>query len=98
VSIISHTTSIDTEPYKQVSDNVKIHYIQIPNINYYDVLIEDNNLKNFQKMYVLNEIKSVLISLHPLDIDIFEFYFAGKTISYPWSIIKDNFIYDLLHK
>jgi hypothetical protein len=97
VSIITHTNDISAEEHKQVHDNIKIHYIQIPNQKYYDVFVNDNTLENFQKMYFLNEIKKIIILQHPLEIDIFEFYFAGKTISYPWSIIKDNFIYDLLH-
>lgn len=97
ISIVSHTTSITSESYKEISSNCKIHYIQIPNKKYYDVLIDDNSLVKFQKMYFLNEIKKVLFSLYPLEVDIFDFYFAGKIISYPWSEIKDNFIYDLLH-
>lgn len=97
ISIVTHTTSITSESYKEVSDNIKIHYIQIPNKKYYDVLIEDNTLQNFQKMYFINEIKKILFLQHPLDIDIFEFYVAGKLKSYTWSQIKDNFIYDLLY-
>lgn len=97
ISIVTHTTSITSESYKEVSDNIKIHYIQIPNKKYYEVLIEDNTLQNFQKMYFINEIKKILFSQHPLDIDIFEFYVAGKLKSYTWSEIKENFIYDLLH-
>lgn len=97
ISIVTHTTSISSESYKEVSDNIKIHYIQIPNKKYYDVLIEDNTLQNFQKMYFINEIKKILFLHHPLDIDIFEFYVAGKLKSYTWSQIKDNFIYDLLY-
>ena len=97
VSIVSHTTSITSETYKEISSNCKIHYIQIPNKKYYDVLIDNNSLENFQKMYFLNEIKKILFLLYPLDIDIFEFYFAGKTITHSWSEIKDKFIYDLLH-
>lgn len=97
VSIITHTNDISVEEHKQVHDNIEIHYIQIPNKKYYDVFVNDNTLENFQKMYFLNEIKKIIILQHPLEIDIFEFYFAGKPISYPWSIIKDNFIYDLLH-
>lgn len=97
ISIVSHTTSITSESYKEISNNCKIHYIQIPNKKYYDVLIDDNSLVKFQKMYFLNEIKKVLFSLYPLEVDIFDFYFAGKIISYPWSEVRDNFIYDLLH-
>lgn len=97
VSIVSHTTSITSEPHKEISSNCKIYYIQIPNKKYYDVLIDNNSLENFQKMYFLNEIKKILFSFYPLDIDIFEFYFAGKIKSHSWSEIKDNFIYDLLH-
>lgn len=97
ISIVTYTTSITSELYKEVSDNIKIHYIQIPNKKYYEVLIEDNTLQNFQKMYFINEIKKILFSQHPLDIDIFEFYVAGKLKSYTWSEIKENFIYDLLH-
>lgn len=97
VSIISHTNSISCEEYKDVSENIKIHYIQIPNKKYYDVLVEENTLANFQKMYFLNEIKKILLSVHPLDMDIFEIYFSGKSKIFSWSQIKDNFIYDLLH-
>lgn len=97
MSIITHTNDLSTSKDIVVSDNIKIHYIQIPSQKYYDVFVEDNTLENFQKMYFLNEIKKILISKHPLDIDIFEFYFAGKYKSYTWGEIKDNFIYDLLH-
>jgi hypothetical protein len=96
LSIISRAKNIATESHKEVLENIKIHYIQVPNEQYYDILIEDNNLKNFQKMYFLNEIKKVLFSQHPLDIDIFEFHLAGNVTSYSWSEIKKNFVYDLL--
>jgi len=97
VSIITHTNNLSTSKDIVVSDNIKIYYIQIPSQKYYDVFVEDNTLENFQKMYFLNEIKKILISHYPLDIDIFEFYFAGKHKSYTWNEIKDNFIYDLLY-
>jgi hypothetical protein len=97
ISIVTHTNIVSTEKYKQVHDNIKIHYIQIPNEIYYDVFLNNNTLEDFQKIYFLNEIKKIITLQFPLDIDIFEFYFSGKKISYPWSIIKDRFIYDLLH-
>lgn len=84
---ISVTSELDTELY----------YISVPTQKYYDVLIDNNTLENFQKMYVLNEIKKILTSKYPIDIDIFEFHYQEKIISSSWSEIKNQFIYDLLH-
>lgn len=96
VSIITHTTNLSTKEYRDITDNIKIHYILIPTQKYYDVFVNENTLENFQKMYFLNEIKKILILHYPLDIDIFEFYVGGRLLSYTWSQIKNEFIYDLL--
>lgn len=96
VSIITHTTNLSTKEYRDITDNIKIHYIPIPTQKYYDVFVNENTLENFQKMYFLNEIKKILILHYPLDIDIFEFYVGGRLLSYTWSQIKNEFIYDLL--
>lgn len=97
ISIITHTNNIAKKEVVHVSDNTKIFNIQIPNKKYYDVLIDDNTLENFQKMYFFNETKKVLFSQYPLDIDIFNFYVGGKLKSYTWSQIENEFIYDILH-
>ena len=55
VSVISWSKNLSTNNFATVSDKIKIHYIQIPNQKYYDILIEDNTLENFKKMYFFND-------------------------------------------
>ena len=68
--------------------------IPLPPSKYYDVLIEDNSLENFQKMYGVNEIKKIIYSYYPLNQDLFKFVNNGKFIEYSWSELKNEFIYD----
>jgi hypothetical protein len=68
--------------------------ILIPSSQYYDILVEENTLENFQKMYGANEIKKILKSFYPLTQDSFEFINGEKSVKYPWSELKDEFIYD----
>lgn len=68
--------------------------ITIPSTQYYDVLINENNVKNFQKMYGINELKKILISFYPLNKDLFEFHHKGDTLLMSWQELKDEFIYD----
>lgn len=90
------------EGYKTISItselNSELYYILIPNQKYYDVLIDNNTLENFRKMYFLNEIKKQLTLKFPIDIDIFEFHYEKRIISLSWSDMKNHFIYDLLHE
>jgi len=96
VSIVTPTDKVSSKYSNVVSDKITLYYIVKPVEPYYDVLIEDNTLENFQKMYFLNEIKKILFSLNPLDFDIFEFKVGGKLLSFVWSDIKDKFIYDII--
>jgi hypothetical protein len=68
--------------------------VAVPSTQYYDVLINENNIKNFQKMYGINELKKILISFYPLNKDLFEFHHKGNTLLMPWQELKDEFIYD----
>ena len=68
--------------------------ILLPTSKYYDVLIEDNTLENFQKMYGVNEIKKIITSFYPLNQDLFRFVNDGKFIEYSWAELKNEFIYD----
>jgi hypothetical protein len=68
--------------------------ILLPTSKYYDILIEENTLENFQKMYGVNEIKKILISFCPLNQDLFKFFNDGKFIEYSWAELKNEFIYD----
>jgi beta-1,4-mannosyl-glycoprotein beta-1,4-N-acetylglucosaminyltransferase len=68
--------------------------ILLPTSKYYDILIEENTLENFQKMYGVNEIKKILSSFHPLNQDLFKFVNDGKFIEYLWIELKNEFIYD----
>jgi beta-1,4-mannosyl-glycoprotein beta-1,4-N-acetylglucosaminyltransferase len=68
--------------------------ILLPTSKYYDILIEENTLENFQKMYGVNEIKKILISFCPLNQDLFKFVNDGKFIEYLWAELKNEFIYD----
>jgi len=61
---------------------------------YYDILIEENTLENFQKMYCVNEIKKIINSFNPLIRDLFKFVNDGKFIEYSWAELKNEFIYD----
>lgn len=97
ITIIKPSDDISKPSVGPSSENIENHLIHIPNKKYYDVFVEENTLKNFQKMYFFNESKKILYTKLPLDIDIFTFIYNGKEISYSWSEIKDRFIYDLLN-
>jgi beta-1,4-mannosyl-glycoprotein beta-1,4-N-acetylglucosaminyltransferase len=68
--------------------------VLLPTSKYYDILIEDNSLENFQKMYGVNEIKKIIHSFYPLNHDLFKFVNDGKFVEYSWRELKDEFIYD----
>lgn len=68
--------------------------ITIPSTQYYDILIDENNIQNFQKMYGINELKKILVSFYPLYKDLFEFNHKGRTLLISWGELKDEFIYD----
>lgn len=97
VIVIKPTETIWTKDSEIVDDTTKIFYIRVPKTQYYEILIDENNLKNFQKMFLFNEIKKKLNSYCPLDIDEFHFYIGGKPTIKTWSEIKDSFIYDLIY-
>jgi hypothetical protein len=98
ISIIKSSNNISSKNLTKVSDKVITHFIVLPKEKYYDILIKENNLENFQEMYFFNEIKKILVLQFPLDIDIFVFNYNGISLTYSWSEIKNNFIYDLLNK
>lgn len=81
---INIITEKNTYPFK----------ITIPSTQYYDILIDENNIWTFQKMYGVNEIKKILISFYPLSKDLFEFCHNDKNLSISWQDLKDNFVYD----
>ena len=68
--------------------------ILLPSSQYYDIVIDENTLENFQKMYGANEIKKILKSFYPLNQDSFEFINDKKSVEYSWSELKDEFVYD----
>jgi hypothetical protein len=68
--------------------------ILLPTSKYYDVLIEDNTLEDFQMMYGVNELKKIISSFYPLNQDLFRFVNDGKFIEYSWAELKNEFIYD----
>ena len=68
--------------------------ILLPSSQYYDILIEENTLENFQKMYGVNEIKKIISSFYPSSQDLFKFVNDGKFIEYSWAELKNEFIYD----
>ena len=81
--------------------NLNVHFekdnqfdILLPTSKYYDILIEENTLENFQKMYGVNEIKKIISSFYPLNQDLFRFVNDGKFIEYSWAELKNEFIYD----
>jgi beta-1,4-mannosyl-glycoprotein beta-1,4-N-acetylglucosaminyltransferase len=81
--------------------SLNVHYeennqfdILLPTSKYYDVLVEDNTLENFQKMYGVNEIKKIISSYSPSSRDVFKFVNDGKFIEYSWAELKNEFIYD----
>jgi beta-1,4-mannosyl-glycoprotein beta-1,4-N-acetylglucosaminyltransferase len=81
--------------------SLNVHYeednyfnILLPTSKYYDVLIEENTIENFQKMYGVNEIKKIINSFYPSKQDLFKFVNDGKFIEYSWAELKNEFIYD----
>lgn len=99
ISYINFTDKILLEYEVRLSEKSIVHYILKPSQQYYDILIEDNNLNNFQKMYCINEIKEVINHLLLLSQDLVSFT-NGKTnsspITYSWGELKNHFIYDLI--
>ena len=79
-----------------VDNKTTVYYVSVPNKQYYDILIDENNLDNFKKMYFFNEIKKILLQKNPLDIDEFHLYVGGKSIIKKWEEIEKEFIYDLI--
>jgi len=83
----------------KLSDRITQYNILIPNSKYYDILIEENTLENFQKMFGINEIKKIISVNHPLNKDLFLFFNGerpGNLLGIPWSDLKDGFLYDKL--
>lgn len=81
----------------KLSDKITQYNILIPNSKYYDILIEENTLENFQKMFGINEIKKILSLDHPLNKDLFFFFNGenpGNLLGVSWKDLKDGFIYD----
>jgi hypothetical protein len=68
--------------------------ILIPSSQYYDIVVEENTLENFQKMYGANEIKKILKSFYPLNQDSFEFINGENSVECSWLELKDEFMYD----
>lgn len=93
ISIVKKSYDLTDKPIKS---EINTYPIFIPNEKYYDVLIDENSLENFQKMFFLNEIKKILYEKHPIDIDIFVFHYDDKKTSLTWSEIENEFLYDLL--
>ena len=85
-------------PFKSViSEEKNVYNILSPNTKYYDVLIEDNTIENFQKMYGINELKPILWAKYPLSYDLFIFCNEekpGNLLAITWKNLKDGFIYD----
>lgn len=97
VSIILPTDKVLSKGSIVSNEKTNVNYIVIPKKQYYDILIDENNLQNFQKMFFFNESKKVLKLKNPLEIDEFHFYLNGEFKVFCWKEIRDNFIYDLLH-
>jgi hypothetical protein len=99
ISYINFTDKILLEYEVPLSEKSTIHYILKPSQQYYDILIENNNLNNFQKMYTINEIKEAINYLLLLNQDLVSFS-NGKAdsplITYSWGELKNHFIYDLI--
>jgi beta-1,4-mannosyl-glycoprotein beta-1,4-N-acetylglucosaminyltransferase len=79
----------------KLSNRITQYNILIPNSKYYDILIEENTLENFQKMFGINEIKKIISSDHPLNKDLFLFFNGenpGNLLGIPWSDLKDGFV------
>jgi len=98
IFVITSTNDISSEIYTKISKKIQNYAIVLPRKKFYDIIIKENNLENFSEMYFLNEIKKILVSQFPLEIDIFVFNYNGISLTYSWSEIKNNFIYDLIIK
>jgi beta-1,4-mannosyl-glycoprotein beta-1,4-N-acetylglucosaminyltransferase len=80
-----------------LSDKITQYNILTPNSKYYDILIEENTFKNFQKMFGVNEISKIISVGFPLSKDLFTFFNnenPNKLITIPWSELREGFIYD----
>lgn len=88
------------EPFNvKISERITQYNILLPQSKYYDVLIEDNTLKNFQKMFGINEIKKILSSDLPISKDLFIFCNGenpSNLLEIPWYGLREGFVYDKL--
>lgn len=96
IIVVLPTENIWSDDLIEVDDNIKVHYVIVPNKPFYNVLIDENNILNFQKMFFYNEIKKILYHYNPQSIDEFHFYVGGKIIIESWEHIEKSFIYDLI--
>jgi hypothetical protein len=57
------------------------------------------DLKTFQKIFCINDVKKIVRELLPIDQDLILFSNGENptnTVIYPWREVKNNFIYDLV--
>lgn len=86
------------EPFNiKISERITQYNILLPQSKYYDILIEDNTLKNFQKMFGVNEVKKILSSDLPISKDLFTFCNGENSdnlLEIPWYELREGFVYD----
>lgn len=93
----------DTINFVRFTDNLSEKYhIQSQGTNTFNVIkpnevyYGNQELNEFQKIFCINEIKKIINTLHPLNHDLITFNNNHKTLTFRWSQLKDDFIYDLI--
>jgi beta-1,4-mannosyl-glycoprotein beta-1,4-N-acetylglucosaminyltransferase len=97
VYLINFTNNPQVSSKIKLTDKITQYNILIPNSKYYDILISENTLENFQKMFRINEIKKIVSVDLPMMMDLFTFFNGEnpeKTLTIPWSELKEGFVYD----
>ena len=96
ICLIKYSSNFLLKNEEDISDKITQYNIHIPPESYYDIDGVTDNLKTFQTVFCCNEIKKIIIDLHPLKNDIITFRKNDKEIKMNWSEIQNSYIYDLI--
>ena len=98
ICVINFTDNTQLPYETELSEKTTYYNVLKPFEVYYktnDVL----DLKTFQKIFCINDVKKIVRELLPIDQDLIVFSNGENptnTVTYPWREVKNNFIYDLV--
>jgi signal peptidase I len=98
ICVINFTDNTQLPYETELSEKTTYYNILKPFEVYYktdDVL----DLKTFQKIFCINDVKKIVRELLPIDQDLIVFSNSENptnNVVHPWKEVKNNFIYDLV--